>query len=113
MNRLIEIRRELTQLKRENFPNAGAVLLRVFLELSIKDYLERTGRLEKLVKKLKSKDALPPNIGEPNMRQMTKEIVSAAKKTIGDRRDATKVERALRYDPAAPFFHQRASCLCA
>ena len=99
--RLIEIRRELTQLKRENFPNAGAVLLRVFLELSIKDYLERSGRLEKLVKKLKSKDALP-NIGEPNMRQMTKEIVSAAKKRL-NRRDVTKVERALRYDPAAPF----------
>ena len=54
-DRLIEIRRELTQLKRENFPNAGAVLLRVFLELSIKDYLERTGRLEKLVKRLESK----------------------------------------------------------
>lgn len=99
--RLVEIRGELTQLKRKDFPNAGAVLLRVFLELSIKDYLERTGRLEKLVKKLESKDALPPT-GEPNMRQMTTEIVSAAKKRLG-KRDATKVERALRYDPAAPF----------
>ena len=99
--RLIEIRRELTQLKREKFPNAGAVLLRVFLELSIKDYLERTGRLEKLVKRLESKGDLPPT-GEPNMRQMTKEIVSVAKKQLG-KRDATKVERALRYDPAAPF----------
>lgn len=99
--RLVEIRRELTQLKRENFPNAGAVLLRVFLELSIKDYLERTGQMEKLVKRLESKDDLPPT-GEPNMRQMTKEIVKAAKKRLG-KRDATKVEKALRYDPAAPF----------
>lgn len=100
-DRLIEIRRELTQLKRENFPNAGAVLLRVFLELSIKDYLERTGRLEKLVKVLESKDALPPT-GEPNMRQLAKEIVTVAKKQLG-RGDANKVERALRHDPAAPF----------
>ena len=100
-DRLIEIRRELTQLKREKFPNAGAVLLRVFLELSIKDYLERTGRLEKLVKKLESKEALPPT-GEPNMRELAKEIVTVAKTRLG-KRDANKVERALRHDPAAPF----------
>ncbi len=45
-NRLIDIHRELVELKRDKFPNAGAVLLRVFLELSIKDYLERTGFLK-------------------------------------------------------------------
>ena len=100
-DRLIEIRRELTQLKREIFPNAGAVLLRVFLELSIKDYLERTGLLEKLVKRLESKGDLP-STGEPNMRQMAKEIVAVAKKRL-KRADGIKVEKALRHDPAAPF----------
>ena len=72
--RLVEIRRELTKLKRKDFPNAGAVLLRVFLELSIKDYLERTGRLEKLVKRLQSKGKLP-DTGEPKMEHIVKEII--------------------------------------
>ena len=44
--RLAAIRKELSSLNRDNFTNAGAVLLRVFLELAIKDYLERTGRLK-------------------------------------------------------------------
>ena len=61
--RLVEICRELTKLKRKDFPNAGAVLLRVFLELSIKDYLERTGRLEKLISRLESKGKTPRDKG--------------------------------------------------
>lgn len=99
--RLVEIRRELTKLKREDFPNAGAVLLRVFLELSIKDYLERTGRLEKLVKRLDSKGKLPET-GEPKMEHIIKEIIDVAKERL-KKRDANKVEKALRRDPAAPF----------
>ena len=99
--RLVEIRRELTKLKRKDFPNAGAVLLRVFLELSIKDYLERTGRLEKLVKRLQSKGKLP-DTGEPKMEHIVKEIIDVAKEQL-KKRDATKVEKALRRDPAAPF----------
>ena len=99
--RLVEIRRELTQLRRKNFPNAGAVLLRVFLELSIKDYLERTGRLEKLTKRLQSKGKLP-DTGEPKMEHIIKEIIEVAKERL-NKKDATKVEKALRRDPAAPF----------
>ena len=99
--RLVEIRWELTKLKREDFPNAGAVLLRVFLELSIKDYLERTGRLEKLVKRLDSKGKLP-DTGEPKMEHIIKEIIDVAKERL-KKRDANKVEKALRRDPAAPF----------
>lgn len=38
--RLIDIRRELVKLNRDDFPNAGAVLLRVFFELAALDYLE-------------------------------------------------------------------------
>ena len=99
--RLVEICRELTKLKRKDFPNAGAVLLRVFLELSIKDYLERTGRLEKLVSRLESKGKLPET-REPKMEHIVKEIIDVAKERL-KKGDATKVEKALRRDPAAPF----------
>ena len=72
-DRLIDIRKELISLKRDRFPNAGAVLLRVFLELAIKDYLDRTGRLQKIMNDLKSKNKLPQN-GRLPMRQLTKEM---------------------------------------
>ena len=55
-DRLMDIRRELTKLKRRDYPNAGAVLLRVFFELAVIDYLERTGELPKIVKKLEEKE---------------------------------------------------------
>src|SRR3546814_21046784 len=54
-DRLIDIRSELTKLKRSEFPNAGAVLLRVFFELSIMQYLDRTGELTRITKNLKDK----------------------------------------------------------
>ena len=55
-DRLRDIRRELVKLKREEFPNAGAVLLRVFFELAVLDYLERIGELPKIVEKLEKQD---------------------------------------------------------
>jgi hypothetical protein len=98
--RLIDIRRELTKLKREDFPNAGAVLLRVFFELAVLDYLERTGELPRLVEKLKRKNALPH--GAPRMKDLVPEITRIAKTKLKTA-DARKVEKAVRYDPAAPF----------
>ena len=100
-NRLIDIHRELVELKRDKFPNAGAVLLRVFLELSIKDYLERTGGLEELKKDLQSKEKLHPS-GMPLMKQLVEKIVVLAKNQL-DNENAVMVEKALRYDQAAPF----------
>ena len=99
--RLVDIRGELIKLKRSSHPNAGAVLLRVFLEIAIKDYLDRTGRLQRLIGELKSKGKLP-KYGVPPMRQLSAEIVKVAKDQL-DPSDATMVEKALRYDPAAPF----------
>ena len=100
-DRLVDIRKELISLKRHRFPNAGAVLLRVFLELAIKDYLDRTGKLEKVKLQLKSQGKLPPH-GRLTMKELTKEIIGVAKKDL-DKDDATQVEKALRYDAAAPF----------
>jgi len=99
-DRLTDIRRELAKMKREDYPNAGAVLLRVFFELAVVNYLERTGELPKLIKKLGGKGQLP--YGTPTMKQLVPEITRIAKMHLLPA-EAIKVEKAIRYDAAAPF----------
>jgi len=100
-DRLVDIRRELTKLRRADFPNAGAVLLRVFLELAIVDYLNRTGRMSDLTSRLKARgDRLPFDI--PSLKHLSPEIVRIARDRL-PRSEATRVEKALKYDEAAPF----------
>lgn len=99
-DRLTDIRSELVRLKREDYPNAGAVLLRVFLELSVVHYLERTGELSKLVKMLGGKGQL--RYGKPTMKQLVPTVIRLAKKNLS-KTDAIKVEKAIKYDAAAPF----------
>lgn len=99
-DRLIDIRRELTKLSRKDYPNAGAVLLRVFFELTVIHYLGRTGQLSRITEKLGGKGHLP--FGTPTMRQLVPEIVRLAKSHL-TRDQANKVEKAIRYDAAAPF----------
>ena len=101
-DRLRDIRRELVKLKREDFPNAGAVLLRVFFELAVLDYLERIGELTKIVEKLEKKAKGRLSFGTPKMKQLVPEITRIAKNKL-KRADTLKVEKALRYDPSAPF----------
>lgn len=101
-DRLRDIRLELVKLKREDFPNAGAVLLRVFFELAVLDYLERIGDLQGIIKKLEKKQGRKPPFGAPTMRQIVPEIKRIAKKKL-TKTDALKVEKAIRYDPSAPF----------
>jgi ParB-like chromosome segregation protein Spo0J len=99
--RLIDIRNELTRLKRDDFPNAGAVLLRVFLELSVVDFLKRTGDLDLLVTRLRGAgDRLP--FGIPTMKSLAPEVAKVAKRSLPEAQ-ARSVEKALRYDAAAPF----------
>ncbi|MEY9594422.1 hypothetical protein ABIA06_006713 [Bradyrhizobium yuanmingense] len=90
----------MVRLDRERFPNAGSVLLRVFLELSIFYYLDRTGELAQLTAELKAKNKLA--YGMPTMRQVLPAAVRVAKANLSEP-DATKVEKALRYDASAPF----------
>ncbi len=99
-DRLIDIRRELTKLKRDKFPNSGAVLLRVFFELAVINYLERTGELPKIVQKLGGKGKLP--FGVPTMKQLVPAITKIAKEKLSVA-ESNKVEKAIRYDAAAPF----------
>ncbi len=100
-DRLSDIRNELTRLKRDDFPNAGAVLLRVFLELTIIDYFNRTGEYNNIIQKLKAQNIQLPH-GVPTMKQIVKEVIGVAKKHLSQV-EANKVEKALKYDKAAPF----------
>jgi ParB-like chromosome segregation protein Spo0J len=98
--RLREIRDELAKLDRTKFPNAGAVLLRVFFELAVLDYLDRTGDLTHLVAALKEKGKLRQGI--PVLKDLRAEIVRVAKFRLREA-DANRVEKAIRLDTAAPF----------
>jgi len=99
--RLLDIRRELVRLKRVEFPNAGAVLLRVFFEIAVVDYLGRSGELAGVVEKLKAKGQ-PIPFGTPTMRQLVPEIIRIAKKYL-TQSEANRVQKAIQYDAAAPF----------
>lgn len=98
--RLIDIRSELVRLKRADFPNAGAVLLRVFFELAVTHYLERTGDLGRITQELKEKGKL--QFDTPQMKQLIPEITKIAKTKL-EKNDASKVEKAIKYDSSAPF----------
>jgi len=100
--RLRDIRRELGKLKRDEFPNAGAVLLRVFFELAVLDYLERIGELPKIVQKLEKKEKRKLPFGTPIMKQLVPEINRIARIRLR-KTDSIMVEKAIRYDPSAPF----------
>ncbi len=101
-NRISDIRRELIKLDREEFPNAGAVMLRVFFELAVLDYLGRIGELPEIIKELEQKTGHKLRHGIPELKQVVPTITRIAKKKLS-RADALKVEKAVRYDPSAPF----------
>ena len=101
-DRLVDIRRELGRLKRREFPNGGAVLLRVFFELAVRDYLERTGDLPAIVEKLEKKEQRKLPYGVPTMKQLVPEITQLCKAKLRAN-EAKLVEKAIRYDVAAPF----------
>ena len=66
------------------------------------DYLDRTGRLPGLIHKLEAKEKRKLPFGAPTMKQLVPEIVRIVRAKLA-RGDAHMVERAIRYDPSAPF----------
>ena len=100
--RLTDIRRELIKLKRKDYPNAGSVLLRVFFELAVINYLERAGDLSGIISNLEKKQGRKLPFGVPTMKQLVPEITRIAKERL-TASESKKVEKAVRYDPAAPF----------
>ncbi len=101
-DRLSDIRSELTKLKRDDFPNAGAVLLRVFFELAVLDYLKRNGELPCIIEELEKKESRKLPYGTPTLKQLVPEIIRIAKDKLSTS-DAQKVIKAVRYDHSAPF----------
>lgn len=100
--RLCDLRNELAKIKREDLPNAGAVLLRVFFELSVLHYLERIGELDDIIKKIEEKDGRRLPHHAPNLKQLIPTIIRIAKDNLS-RSEAQKVEKAVKYDASAPF----------
>jgi len=101
-DRLIDIHRELTKLKREEFPNAGAVLLRVFFELAVLDYLKRIGHLPSIITRIEKKEKRKIRFGAPTLKQLAPEIIKIAKEKL-PAGEASLVEKAITHNPAAPF----------
>lgn len=100
--RLSVIKKELTDLRRKNFPNAGSVLLRVFLELSVMDYLRRTNRLDPLIAKLAGGPGNKLKHGMPYFGQTIPELLRIAKANLSAS-ELRRVESALADDPSRPF----------
>lgn len=100
-DRLKDIRSELVTLARDRYPNAGAVMLRVFLEIAVIDYLTRTKELPVIIKRIESKGG-KLSFGVPTMKQLAPEISRIADERLSHG-DAVKVKKAIHYDPSAPF----------
>lgn len=98
--RIQDLVRELKKLKREEYPNAGAVLLRVFLELSILDYLSRAGKLNALIQRLKAEGKLRHTM--PTLSQTVAEIKDIAKTKLKGP-TMNKIAKALSHDNGVPF----------
>jgi hypothetical protein len=91
-DRLKDIRNELTKLERDKFPNAGAILLRVFLELAIKHYLESIGEL----------NVSNNNKEYTGLKILSQRVIRVIKHKMPANKIRT-VEKALKYDKSAPF----------
>lgn len=98
--RVIAIAEELRRMKREDHPNGGAVLLRVFLELAIRDYLTRTGDYALLCKRLKERGKLPH--GHPQMKELVTEVLKDIKRRL-PKHEADLATKAMQSNPSARF----------
>jgi hypothetical protein len=77
MPRISEVLSELQKLKVDGFENAVAVLLRIFIEMSISHYMESTGSMKVLVARqnAKTKAGTKPDTWTPSFRQMLGDIL--------------------------------------
>lgn len=99
-DRLVDLRKELGKINREDLPNSGALGLRVFLELAMIDYLKRKNLFDPFCKRLKAANKLRGT--QPEMKQLASEFKRIAKaKLAAD--ENRRVDKALSYDRSAPF----------
>jgi hypothetical protein len=73
-SRLNWIYRELQSINIQQFPNCGAVLLRVFVELAIDDFAQRHGISLKLVPKAKPGSTVQPTPRDMNLREKIRTV---------------------------------------
>jgi hypothetical protein len=74
MPRISTVLSELQQLRVGDFENSVAVLIRVFIEMSVSHYLESTGKMKALIARL-DKNKKKPSTWTPTFRQMLNEIL--------------------------------------
>lgn len=98
--RVCAIHEELTKLEKSKFTNSGVVLLRVFLEISMKDFLDRIGRLGNMRAQQKN-----PGEWRPRMSELVEEILPIVNDHI-DRPDRDGVIKLLTGDSSAMFSMQ-------
>jgi hypothetical protein len=75
MPRIEQILYELQHLKVQEYENAVAVLLRIFVELSMSHYLDSTGLMEDLINQIDKKKTKPRD-WTPSLRQMLNYILT-------------------------------------
>lgn len=81
MPRISDILDELQHLKVKDFENGVAVLLRIFIEMSISHYMETTGSMKVLVARIDKGGKKPPS-WTPSFRQMLDDILQHDKAVI-------------------------------
>lgn len=90
VSKIAGIYKEIKTLKVEGFPNAAAVLLRVFLELSVEHYMEVNGI------PLRFKDPKSTRILDKSLKQKVQEVVDYLVRNKGyNKKDFAGVTRAL------------------
>lgn len=73
--RIDEVLDELQRLSVEKFRNSVSVLLRLLLELCVGSYLDRTGKIDEIIKKANKKSRKPKD-WYPSLRQMLNHIAN-------------------------------------
>ena len=92
----------MAKIDREKFPNSGAVLLRVFFEFAVRDYLERIGQLPKIIKNIESKTGGKLPFGTHALKQLVPDNIRIAKKKL-TRLATTNVHKANKYHHSARY----------
>ena len=73
--RINDVLKELQTLNLAEFENAAAILLRIFIELTISRYMDATGKMNALVARIEKQNKRPKT-WSPSLRQMLMEILA-------------------------------------
>ncbi len=80
--RIYDVFMELKRLKVDRFPNAVAILLRTLLEMSVHNYLYKSGQLKVMITERKSADKNTPRRWSPKLSEMLSFVVNETPKDM-------------------------------